>query len=236
MKNRIIRVTVITIILSTLYFIFFVEDVVDTSKKQPNTPLEFNDKISEIDTLLKFNDYLIIGRKTAVKLIKISDTFKYKDFKIVETYRNDAIIAKKPDLDNFEIYKKFSVQSFFTSNKVAVFNGKLSDPDFSTNEEARMFKNRITEACKEGINFGGYYTLVYWGCGTACQYGVIVNRKTGEIIDGYQSSLGSEFKKESNSIIFNSNIVEGDSGYVPLYQFKKFELKKWENNLFVNYN
>ena len=234
MKNRIIRVAVITIILSTLYFMFFVEDVVDPSKKQPNSELKFDDKISETDTLLNTNGYLIIGKNTEVKLISISDTSNYVGFQIVEAYKNDAIIAKQADLDNFEIYKKFSVQSFFTSNKVAVYNGKLSDPDFSTNEEAQLFKTRITESCKEGINFAGYYTLVYWGCGTACQYGVIVNRKTGEIIDGYQSSLGSEFKKDSNSIIFNSDIVEGDSEYVPLYQFKKYEFKKWENNLFVD--
>jgi hypothetical protein len=99
-----------------------------------------------------------------------------------------------------------------------------------------MFRTRITEGCKDGINFAGYYTLIYWGCGTSCQYGVIVNIKTGKIFDGYQSSLGSEFKKDSESIIMNSDIIDGDSQYIPLYQFKDFDLKVSKNTTFKDYD
>ena len=154
----------------------------------------------------------------------------------MESFQNDAIIANNSDVDNFEIYKKFSLNTFFESNKVPVYNGKLADPDFTSNEDAKMFRTRITEGCEDGINFAGYFTLIYWGCGTSCQYGVIVNRKTGEIFDGYQSSLGSEFKKDSESIIMNSDIIEGDSQYIPLYQFKDFDLKVWKNTTFKDYN
>lgn len=236
MKKRIVRVSLITIVMYTIYVVFFLEDVVDSSKEENKFPIEINNPISELDTLLNEREYLVVGKRTEVKLIKISDTSNYKGFKIVETYQEDAIIAREPDVDNFEVYKKFSIDSFFESNKVSVYEGKLVAPDFTSNEEARMFKTRITEGCNEGINFAGHFTLIYWGCGTSCQYGVVVNRKTGEIIDGYQSSLGSEFKKESKSIIINSDIIEGNSSYVPLYQYKKFELKVWNNNSFKNYN
>ena len=236
MKNRVVRVLVITIIMSTLYILFFLEDVVDTPKHENKIQTDTINLGSKLDTLLMTNDYLVLGKSTDVQLIKLSDSFNYKGFKIMERFQNDAIIANNPDVDNFEIYKKFSLNTFFESNKVPVYNGKLADPDFTSNEDAKMFRTRITEGCEDGINFSGYFTLIYWGCGTSCQYGVIVNRKTGEIFDGYQSSLGSEFKKDSESIIMNSDIIEGDSQYIPLYQFKDFDLKVWKNTTFKDYN
>jgi len=236
MKNRVVRVLVITIIMSTLYILFFLEDVVDTPKHENKIQTDTINLGSKLDTLLMTNDYLVLGKSTDVQLIKLSDSSNYKGFKIMESFQNDAIIANNPDVDNFEIYKKFSLNTFFESNKVPVYNGKLADPDFTSNEDAKMFRTRITEGCEDGINFAGFYTLIYWGCGTSCQYGVIVNRKTGEIFDGYQSSLGSEFKKDSESIIMNSDIIEGDSQYIPLYQFKDFDLKVWKNTTFKDYN
>ena len=236
MKNRVVRVLVITIIMSTLYILFFLEDVVDTPKHENKIQTDTINLGSKLDTLLMTNDYLVLGKSTDVQLIKLSDSSNYKGFKIMESFQNDAIIANNPDVDNFEIYKKFSLNTFFESNKVPVYNGKLADPDFTSNEDAKMFRTRITEGCEDGINFAGFYTLIYWGCGTSCQYGVIVNRKTGEIFDGHQSSLGSEFKKDSESIIMNSDIIEGDSQYIPLYQFKDFDLKVWKNTTFKDYN
>lgn len=236
MKNRVVRVLVITIIMSTLYILFFLEDVVDTPKHENKIQTDTINIVAKLDTLLNERDYLVLGKSTDVQLIKLSDSSNYKGFKIMESFQNDAIIANNPDVDNFEIYKKFSLNTFFESNKVPVYNGKLADPDFTSNEDAKMFRTRITEGCEDGINFAGYFTLIYWGCGTSCQYGVIVNRKTGEIFDGYQSSLGSEFKKDSESIIMNSDIIEGDSQYIPLYQFKDFDLKVWKNTTFKDYN
>jgi hypothetical protein len=122
----------------------------------------------------------------------------------------------------------------FDAYKVSVYEGELKEPNFNSNEAANQFMTRITEGCKDGINFAGYYTLVYWGCGTSCQYGVLVNRKTGEIIDGYQSSFGSEFKKDSKLIIFNSGLVDEDSKSISTDQFAKLEFKLLENNTFVN--
>ena len=115
-----------------------------------------------------------------------------------------------------------------------MYDGKLAEPNFTTNPEAKMFVTRITEGCKEGVNFGGHYTIIYWGCGTSCQYGVIVDRKTGHIYNEYQSSLGSEFKKDSNLIILNSDYIEEKAQYIPLYQLEKFELKIWKETTFVN--
>lgn len=97
-----------------------------------------------------------------------------------------------------------------------------------------MFITRIKEGCKDGINFAGHYTLIYWGCGTACQYGVIVDRKTGIIYDGYTSSLGPEFKKESSYILFNIHVTDAKKALVPLdiNPNVQIKLKVWKNNMF----
>ncbi len=232
MKNRFVRVTVVTIVVSFFYFTFFTEKAMDVSQDK-NTTTEISDVVkSTIDTLLHEKGYLVLGRPNVVLLVTLADTSKHKDFYIIATDEENAILAKEKDQDNLEVYKKFSLTSSFKDYKVDVYEGKLADPDFETNPEAKMFITRIKEGCKEGINFAGHYTLIYWGCGTSCQYGVVVNRKTGEIIDGYQSSLGSEFRKNSKLIIFNSDFIEENSEYIPLYQFKKFELKLWKNNGF----
>lgn len=230
MKHRFVRVFVVTIIASMVYFTFFTEKVTDVSIQ--DKPLVE----TKIDTLLKEKGYLVIGMPNVVKRISIQDTSKYKDFKIIETYNDDAIIAKKEDKDNLEVYKKFEIDSYFDTYKVPVYGGVLKNPDFTSNEEAKMFKTRITEGCKAGINFAGYFTLIYWGCGTSCQYGVVVNRKTGEIIQGYQSSLGATYHKDSKFLILDFDTLEEGTAYIPLYQLKKFQLKVWETMEFKSLN
>jgi hypothetical protein len=213
-------------VVSIVYIQFFTEKATDVSKNKEN--------LTEIgiDTLFNEKEYLVIGKSNDIKLVKVEDTVKHKGFYIAETYKDDAILAKNEDKDNLEVFRKFSTQSYFDKYEVPVYDGKLVDPDFASNPDAKMFKTRITEGCKNGINFAGHSTLIYWGCGTSCQYGVVVNRKTGKIIDGYQSSLGSEFKKDSEFIILNSDVIEENAKYIPLYQLKKFELKVWKNNEF----
>lgn len=213
-----------------VYFNFFTEKVTDVAVEK-DTPVE-----EKIDTLLNEKGYLVIGKPNMIKLVQIEDTAKRKGFHLIDTYKTEAILAKKEDKDNLEVYKKLSTESFFNEYKVDIYDGKLADPDFTSNSEAKMFKTRITEGCKDGINFAGYYTLIYWGCGTSCQYGVVVNRKTGEIIDGYQSSLGSEFRKDSEFVILNSDVIEENTEYIPLYQLKKFQLKVWKNDAFKELN
>tara|TARA_R110002073_G_scaffold15953_3_gene62154 strand:- start:21814 stop:22524 length:711 start_codon:yes stop_codon:yes gene_type:complete len=236
MKNRFVRVSVVTIIVSLFYFIIFTEKTIDTPIDVEPELKEKIDSDSKIDTLLNEKGYVVVGKPNTVKLIRVADTVNHKDFHIVGIHNNNAIIAKEEDKDNLQVYVKFSSSSWLNEEVVSVYSGKLADPDFKSNPEAKMFVTRITEGCKQGINFAGHYTLIYWGCGTSCQYGVVVNRKTGEIFDGYQSSLGSEFKKESKRIIINSDMIEDNAQYIPLYQLEKFKLQSWDGVKFTAIN
>ena len=59
MKNRFVRVTVVTIIVSIFYFIFFIEEVVDSNVHENNNSVESKYLINKIDTLIIKKDYLV---------------------------------------------------------------------------------------------------------------------------------------------------------------------------------
>ncbi|HEX8473086.1 MAG TPA: hypothetical protein VF666_03570 [Pyrinomonadaceae bacterium] len=46
---------------------------------------------------------------------------------------------------------------------------------------ARMFRSRLREDSRNGPNFAGHYTVVFWGCGTGCAQMAVVDAKTGRV-------------------------------------------------------
>ncbi|MEZ7946108.1 MAG: hypothetical protein QMC07_03940 [Flavobacteriaceae bacterium] len=59
MKNRLLRVTIVTLIVYGLYTFFFIEDVADSSVNQKIISVESNDMINEKDSLMHVNDTLV---------------------------------------------------------------------------------------------------------------------------------------------------------------------------------
>jgi hypothetical protein len=49
-----------------------------------------------------------------------------------------------------------------------------------TTPSERMFKTRLTNAAKEPPNFAGHYRVTYWGCGSECSAGALVDLQTGD--------------------------------------------------------
>ena len=170
---------------------------------------------TKIDTLLNSESYLILGHKpTKIKVVKDTEADQFPTFKVLNQYRSDVILGEDVTDDWIQIYRKYHPKTTFKEYPATVYNGPLADPDFSTNPDAKVFIPRIKDACANGINFAGHYTLVLWGCGTACQSGVVVDRITGRIFDGYISSVGSEFKKDSNMIIKNIGAIDPDTNLI----------------------
>ena len=236
MKNRFVRVSVVTIVVSFFYFMFFTNKALDVQ----NTPVnsEKNDTIFvDPDTIFKENGYVVIAKPNVVKIIKAKDSLAYKRFQQIAHYKDELVLLEKIDSGYNEVYKKINFEQSFAENEVPIYTGKLANPDFTSNPEAKMFITRITEGCKEGVNFAGHYTLIYWGCGTSCQYGVVVNRKTGEIFDGYQTSLGSSFKANSKLILKNSGLMYDGSDYFLInHNSATLEVEVWDKNKFVSIN
>jgi hypothetical protein len=72
---------------------------------------------------------------------------------------------------------------------------------FSSNPTARMFKTRIREGYQDGVNFGGHYCFIEWGCGSPCHESAIVDINTGIVYDGPSTAYGYDFKKGSRMIV-----------------------------------
>jgi hypothetical protein len=52
---------------------------------------------------------------------------------------------------------------------------KLSTPS------ERMFKTQLSNAAKEPPNFAGHYRIVFWGCGSMCGAGALIDLQTGAV-------------------------------------------------------
>jgi len=48
-----------------------------------------------------------------------------------------------------------------------------------TSRSETMFRTRLTEASLEKPNFAGHYRFAFWGCGSNCAAGAIVDLETG---------------------------------------------------------
>jgi len=59
MKNRLLRVTIVTLIVYGFYTFFFIEDVTDSPINQKIISVESNDMINEKDSLIHIKDTLI---------------------------------------------------------------------------------------------------------------------------------------------------------------------------------
>lgn len=190
-------------------------------------------KVSQTDTLLNTDDYLILGDKLAkVKIVSENEVDNFPTFEILIGYRNDVIIGENIDYDNVIIYKKYQPKNSFKDYPANIYEGKLADPDFSTDPDAKRFITRIKNECVKGINFAGQYTLVTWGCGSPCQNGVVVDRKTGEIFGGYGTSLGSEYRKDSKMIIRNVGAIDTTTNLIEVCAYCEVNHEVWTGTEF----
>ncbi|HMV46348.1 MAG TPA: hypothetical protein PLD20_33270 [Blastocatellia bacterium] len=95
-----------------------------------------------------------------------------------------------------------------------------------------MFRTRLKEAAKEKPNFAGNYILTFWGCGTECVMGAMIDAKTGKVywlpsslccwgtlVDDKFSPI--EYRLNSKLLVLSGerNEKEGDNGA----HFYKFE-------------
>lgn len=186
------------------------------------------------DSVINTKGFVIKGVSgNQYKIVHSRDSVTIKDFKNIASFNDTLVYAKYLDLENTTVFKKLSPNYLFQNYETLIYKGALKAPDFSSNPEAKMFKTRIVDGCKDGINFAGKYTLIYWGCGTACQYGVIVDRENGFIYSGFTSSLGAVFNANSKMIIFNSELEKNDNKMIRLEYRVKVKIQVWEKNSFI---
>lgn len=107
--------------------------------------------------------------------------------------------------------KRFDQPIEFSKFQVDTFRGKKRPINYKSHLLAKQFRTIITETYKnEGLNFGGHYTIATWGCGTSCQYGAIIDFKTGNVYPIPNASGGYNYKKNSRLLVVNP---PDNSGY-----------------------
>lgn len=213
---------------------FFILSCQSQTDKTESSIAEVLQEKNKLDTLLNTNDYLILGDKSAkVKVVNENEVNNFPNFEILIEYRNDVIIGENIHSDNLKIYRKYRPKKTFEDYPADFYSGELAYPDFSTNPEAKRFITRIKNECANGINFAGHYTLVTWGCGSPCQSGVIVDRKTGKIYNGFSTSLGSEFKKDSKMIIRNVGAIDTTTNLIEVCAYCEVSHEIWTGTEFI---
>lgn len=229
MKKRIITKLVFTFLISILFFNC-------SNKRKQNEKTENKESFiisNKIDTLINDEKYLAIGNSGAIiKIISQKDSVKYSDYELVDAKDSILVVAKNLVFEKFELFEKIDTTITFEKYKVPIYNGTLKEPNFKSLPGSKMFITRITEGCKEGINFAGKYTLITWGCGSTCQSGVIVDRTNGKIYDDYLTAYGSEFRKDSKLIILNSGLIEPNKKLIWFHSVVDLEYKIWDKNKF----
>ncbi|NDY91238.1 hypothetical protein [Ideonella livida] len=69
----------------------------------------------------------------------------------------------------------------FEDHPAERWQGRRAVPDVDSHPRSREFRTRLREGARRGQVFAGHYTLVSWGCGTACLEMAIVDLKTGAV-------------------------------------------------------
>lgn len=78
--------------------------------------------------------------------------------------------------------------------------------NWKSNPRANKFRKVISSSYTKGkANFGGYYQIITWGCGSGCQEGVMIDTRDGTIynlptVKGYQD-IGSGANHKFESIL-----------------------------------
>jgi hypothetical protein len=117
--------------------------------------------------------------------------------------------------------------------------------DLSSNTKARRYRTVLRDGAAKGPNFGGGYTFVSWGCGTACQEFAVIDAKTGRVyfpkkvkLNAYQAVTDGtppfEYRLDSRLLILAGSPNDGDEAGIFYYEwtgedFRRVskQLRKW---------
>jgi hypothetical protein len=119
-----------------------------------------------------------------------------------------------------------------------VYKGRIA-PVILDTKRARMFRSRLREDSRQGANFAGHYTVVFWGCGTGCAQLAVVDAKTGRVywppIDYVDIPVSPEdaatphpnFRPDSKLLVLTRSHYDGRGGrtaYYYLFDKNRFRL------------
>lgn len=87
-----------------------------------------------------------------------------------------------------------------------IYRGASAAVDLNSNPYAREYRTRLRQAAKCSPDFAGRYTVASWGCGSNCQAFMLIDSRTGAVIDGpgkEGADRGADFRLDSALFIEN---------------------------------
>ncbi|MEK7076417.1 MAG: hypothetical protein AAB941_02045 [Patescibacteria group bacterium] len=130
----------------------------------------------------------------------------------------EKFLSEVKGMEKLPKFEDFPVTEFSDNKNIAV--------DVNSDSIGKIYPTAIRYSVEyNGINFGGKYSVVDWGCGTGCQDGVVVDADTGHIYRlPHPTSNGYEVKKDSRLLVQNSITIP--SGWMNDW----FKTRYWEWN------
>ncbi|MCA1565521.1 MAG: hypothetical protein LC803_07770 [Acidobacteria bacterium] len=119
-----------------------------------------------------------------------------------------------------------------------IYGGRVA-PVVLDSKRARMFRSRLREDSRQGVNFAGHYAVVFWGCGTGCAQVAVVDARTGKVywppvdyvdIPGppdEDPARHPNFRPDSKLLVLTRNRYDGRGGrttYYYLFDKNRFRL------------
>lgn len=101
----------------------------------------------------------------------------------------------------------------FEQHVVSVYSGPSAKPDFQSLPGSKMFRTRIRDGIKQGVNFAGHYAIVTFGCGTDCSFSFLVDVRSGKIFDfplGGDKNFDLSLDYRADSKLIKASWIEGD--------------------------
>jgi len=103
--------------------------------------------------------------------------------------------------------------SFDTYHVNETFAGPYADLDVNSSPTGKRFKSVIRNSYVKKPNFAGRYRVVSWGCGSNCHVFVLVDTKTGKIINAPgPAALDAEYHVDSALFIIDPPDLIKESG------------------------
>ena len=87
-----------------------------------------------------------------------------------------------------------------------IYRGRPANVRLGGHPDAKKFRTVLREGARTGPNFAGHYTVVTFGCGTACQRLMIVDAKSGSVFFPPQTQPNSYFMVTDESPPFQFRV------------------------------
>ena len=154
-----------------------------------------------------------------------------------DTVKFGQQLKSRPRSNAFQLHN-FEWKYNFAAFRTSMYKGRVADPDFNKSEFSNdpEYVDFIEQGCKRnGINFGGHYTIIERGCGCMCEHVFIVDRISGRIFTDTQLNEGKwgyQFKADSRLLFANSGSFTDSTQTTYSDLGEKPELYEWKDGTF----